>query len=110
MTFSTAASPRTAVGVCNAAGEFKLTTFDTDDGAIPGSHVVTIAKLATPNEAPMSPEDYLGKMQGSGGNTQPPAKDIANSLPLKYASATESGLKRDVVSGESNVFNFDLTE
>ena len=110
VTFSTASSPRTSIGVCNAAGEYKLSTFDTDDGAVAGSNVVTITKKVTPDDAPMNPEDYMKKMQAGGNSGAPPTKDLANMLPAKYANPAESGLKRDVIAGESNVFTFDLTE
>lgn len=110
VTFATEKSPRTAVGVCNAAGEFNLTTFDTNDGAVAGSHSVTITKKMSPQDAPMTPEDYMKAVQDRKGSTAPPTKDVKNDLPAKYGNPAESGLKRDVIAGETNVFNFDLDE
>ena len=108
VTFSTANSPRTAVGICNANGEFKLTTFDTDDGAIPGSHLVTIVNKPSAEAVPLSPEQYLKAVESGKGKI--PRMDIDDKIPAKYGEAGESGLKRDVIAGETNVFNFDLSE
>ena len=108
VTFSTSKSPRTAVGVCNGAGEFKLTTFDTDDGAVAGSHIVTIVGKASAAAVPLTPEQYLEAVQS--GNGKIPRMNTDDTLPKKYGEPGESGLKRDVIAGETNVFNFDLSE
>lgn len=116
VTFMTTASPRSAVGTTNANGEFKLTTINTDDGAMPGEHVITISKMPEPgaNSAalPQTPEDYAKYMsQQPGGSRQPPGKSAADkSIPEKYGSPSTSGLKRTVVKGEPNHFEIDLTE
>lgn len=108
VTFSTVKSPRTAVGVCNAAGEFKLSTFDTDDGAVEGTHMVTIVGKASAADVPLTPEQYLEAVQTGKGTIPRMLPD--DSLPKKYGQAGESGLSRGVVAGETNVFNFDLSE
>lgn len=115
VSFATEKSPRTAVGMTDAKGEFKLTTINTNDGAIVGDHVITIVKAPPPGamQSKMeSPQDYTKFMQQQGGkNTKPPGPGAGdNSIPGKYGNPTSSGLKRTVVAGESNVFNFDLTD
>jgi hypothetical protein len=111
VSFATTASPRTAVGMTDAQGNFKLTTMNTDDGAVAGEHVVTISKAAKADgNVPkmQSPEDYAKYMQQTG-STKPPGAEVSKGMiPEKYSNPATSGLKRTVVAGESNVFNFDL--
>ena len=38
-------APRVASGVTDDSGKFTLTTYNPNDGAIPGSHTVTVVKL-----------------------------------------------------------------
>lgn len=107
ISFSTTA--RSASGQTNAQGEYKLTTFDTDDGAVPGDHVVTIIKLVGSDGnaiREMTKED-LAK------TTNPTAdfgKLLKGQLPEKYGDPKKSGLKRTVVKGQTNSFNFDLKD
>lgn len=117
VTFINASSPRTAVGVTNAQGEFALTTFDTNDGALVGEHKVTIAKRQGAATAEL--RSPLEQAAQSGGNMEAyrqamtqDRKDVKveNQLPGKYSSPDTSGLVRQVVEGEENKFTFDLTE
>ncbi|HEY0981827.1 MULTISPECIES: hypothetical protein [unclassified Schlesneria] len=119
VTFATDKTPRTAVGVCDASGKFKLTTINSNDGAVPGEHVITIVTLPEPGSAMpanASPTDYLAQMQqaqqsSKGKKLQPPgAGNTGKLIPAKYADASKSGLKRTVVPGEKNDFTFDLTD
>jgi hypothetical protein len=115
VTFATEKSPRTAVGVTDAQGKFKLTTINTDDGAVPGDHAITIVKRGKPGASqplPQTPEDYLKIVEKQGkGNTQPPTiKTDDKSIPAKYKDPSTSGLKRTVVEGEANDFTIDLSE
>jgi len=118
VTFATAKTPRTAVGVCDASGRFKLTTINTNDGAVAGEHVITIVTMPEPGAAksmmPINakPDDYLKAMESQKGkDIQPPgAGSIGKSIPAKYADPSKSGLKRTVVAGEKNDFTIDLTD
>lgn len=117
VTFTTEASPRTAVGTTDAQGDFKLTTINTNDGAVAGEHLITIAKMPDPSASGSvqqinSPEDYVKIMEKQGPrNTQPPGKAANDkSIPAKYSNPTQSGLKRTVVKGEQNSFTIDLTD
>src|SRR5262249_47270203 len=38
---------RSAVGTTDEAGQFRLTTFEPDDGAVAGTHVVTVFKASS---------------------------------------------------------------
>ena len=82
------------------------------DGAIAGDHLVAIAKT-TEAAGGMSdtatPEDYAKAMSKTPGSAAPPGSDSGKAvLPAKYAQTATSDLKRTVVAGEENVFNFDL--
>ncbi len=110
-------APRTATGVTKEDGSFTLSTFSTNDGAIEGEHMVVIYKAsaeATANSSAtgsMSPDDYLKKVGSGKGGTQPPGSgSLAGELPAKYAKPETSGLIRAVVAGETNTFDFDLTD
>ncbi len=110
--FSTAKSPRVASGVTDADGNYLLTTFNTDDGALEGEHAVTITKTdATTSESGelMDPGAYMKAMQGSKGGKLPKSMLAKALLPTKYADGKTSGLKRTVVAGEKNPFDFALT-
>ena len=65
VTFAAGTSSRSSNGVSDSSGKFKLTTFDTNDGAPVGEYVVTIAKFdaeaATDTAAGSSPEKKAGK-------------------------------------------------
>lgn len=109
VTFSSTVSGRGASGQTNAQGEYKLTTFDSDDGAVAGDHLVTIVKLLASDggaKREMTKDD-LAKMQNP---TVEFGKLLKDQLPEKYADPKKSGLKRTVVKGEANSFNFDLKD
>lgn len=86
-----------AVGVTDASGRFMLTTFDRDDGAVPGDYSVTVRKVEMPPA-----------VQGATDDAPPPAGDPKPLLPDKYASAATSGLQAKVAEGQPNHFEFEL--
>lgn len=113
---SAGAKNRSPSGVTDSSGKFKLTTFDTNDGASVGDYVVTIAKFeaeaATDMAAGSSPEkmkEMMDKQQAmmSGKAAAEKPKAI---LPTKYADGKTSGETRKVVAGEANDFTFALTD
>ncbi len=107
--FTSTDSTRSASGQTNTQGEYKLTTFDTDDGAVLGDHVVTISKVVAiegKSTKEMNKDD-LAKMTNP---TVDYGKLMKDQLPEKYADPKKSGLKRTVVKGEPNAFNFDLKD
>src|SRR5262245_55739232 len=57
VTFLCTGAPRPAFGTTDAAGDFQLTTFEPNDGAVIGTHVVTIKHYATEPETPLPPVD-----------------------------------------------------
>src|SRR4029077_3046544 len=79
-----------AMAITDSAGEFILTTTRSGDGAVPGSHRVTVSKIVGPpvksSSAPVSMEDAA-----KAANAPPPAKPLSM-LPEHYSSAASSGL------------------
>lgn len=102
---------RASSGTTDAQGTFSLTTFSTNDGAIPGKYKVTIAKAeSTLSESEMNAEDpgdaYGEMMEAAASGTMD--KLMKNELPTKYGKADTSGLTREVIEGQENNFGFDL--
>lgn len=113
VTFMSDSSPRTASGVTNAGGEFELSTYSSGDGAPVGKHSVAIAKTGSAAEAkPMDARGYAEAMRsGAGGTTGlPTGGKLEHQLPAKFANPKESGLSREVIEGDVNHFEFDLTD
>lgn len=116
VTFAAGTSARSSSGESDSSGKFKLTTFDTNDGAPVGEYVVTIAKFdaeaGTDTAAGSSPEkmkEMMEKQQALMSGQAVADKPKAN-LPLKYADGKTSGETRKVVAGEANDFTFTLTD
>jgi len=114
VTFYNEKAPRNATGTTDKDGKFSLTMIDTNDGAIPGTNVITVTKAdaAAPAPAqtggPPSPED-LAKKMAEMKMGDPKAKKATGSLPAKYASQTTTPLKEDV-SASNNQFTLQLTD
>lgn len=109
ITFYNEAEKRSAFGRTNDKGEYQLTTFSANDGAVAGKHVVTIAKYAAPaaasEVAPVESEAYVPPTMNQ--STDPPKADAG--LPEKYASQETSGLIAVVNADAPNKIDFTLT-
>ena len=97
-----------AVAVTDAAGEFILTTTRSGDGAVPGTHRVTVSKFVAPPAkaqiGPMSMED------AAKTSKEPPTSKPLSMLPEKYGMVNSSGLEFTVKEGDKNDFKIELTE
>ncbi len=101
-------SPRAATGRTDADGRYKLSMFNTNDGAVLGENVVTIAKLsATAQQSSAISIDTGGDAYTKAMNSAATGAAADSDLPAKYGSKDQSGLSRTVVDG-NNEFNFDL--
>jgi len=115
VSFYAEGSPRAASGKTDAEGMYQLTTFDTNDGAVEGSHKVSIAKMQAAQDMsnidvnnPEGPGDAYGDAMDAAASGQYD-KSLTAVLPRELASPETSGLTRTVTASESeNVFNFDL--
>ena len=114
VSFMTSGAPRPASGVTDAEGKFELSTFEPKDGAIIGTHVITISKAAPGSGAAASsaaPSDDPSAMLGD--YTAAADSDFQDSkalLPTKYASAGTSPLQEEVKKGAPNSFVFELVD
>lgn len=111
ITFSSEGANRSAFGRTDDQGEYHLTTFKVNDGAVEGKQTVTISKTIAPPptepEAPTESEAYVPPGFG------PPPKEVKveQGLPVKYGSAATSGLIAIVTTNKAdNVFDFDLKD
>lgn len=99
-----------AYGTTDDSGKFKLSTYDTGDGAVPGAYVALVLK---PEAAP------AGSSAGGGhdaGNTSASAmhtaakkkpKGAGGGIPEKYAKPDQSDLKV-TIEAKSNVLDLAL--
>ncbi len=93
------AGGRTATGVTNAAGEYRLTTFDPEDGALVGRCNVAISKQVISGAT--ADDQGLSGPPGPGGVVK------RSLLPEQLASPKDSGLTAEVKPGP-NRCDFEL--
>ncbi len=98
---------RAAFGSIEADGSYRLTTFDTGDGALPGKHTVTIKAVGFSGAATQakSVEDELTMDSGLSDNTgkKPPQWIV----PKEYSERSTSPVQAEVEPKDNEV-NFDL--
>jgi hypothetical protein len=82
-----------ATGNLEAGGKFQLTTFEKNDGAVPGKYNVAIQVF---------PAEGAGLPGAEFGNKKPP-------IPQKYMSDSTSGLTAEITAGE-NALDFQLKD
>lgn len=85
------ASGRPATGITDDSGVYKLKTFEENDGAVVGSHKVTISKSSAP-----------------AGNSAEELKSMKSELPEKYNNPESSGLTAEVKEGQDTPIDFKL--
>ena len=88
-------------------GDYRLTTQDQDDGAIPGKYKVAIASTEQPDLSEAAAQAGAGVMdQGMVAEADQQAKSL---IPERYADAAQSGLTAEVERGSTS-FDFELTD
>lgn len=115
-------APRPAVGKTDERGEYQLTTYEPNDGAMIGNHVVTVKKKSTAAETAHTDAGAAGKALQGEALSKAIAQSMRESsqeakktekagslLPAKYAFLKTSDLRKEVVDGE-NIINLDLTD
>ena len=90
------AQGRPAMGEIQPDGTFKLTTFESGDGALLGKHRVTIEARNVRKPPPM---------EGAGASNIAPKVEWL--VPRKYANSDSSNLIAEVKPGQNNI-DFDL--
>jgi hypothetical protein len=94
------AQGRSATGLLGQGGSFRLTTFDSGDGALLGEHVVTVTAM---EESATGPSSFEEELRGRGI----PLGDVRWLAAPKYAELKTSPLRATVEPG-TNRFRFDL--
>jgi len=92
-----------ATGLTDANGVFHLTTFNTGDGALPGSYKVSVQKLAAQGDAvtthvdPANPDSMRKAIGGfiAGGQSSM-RKEQTSALPAVFSNPDTSGLKYQI--------------
>lgn len=98
---------RPATGVTNGEGEFRLTTFNTNDGAQPGAYKVTVTK-AGKGGAATSAEAVYDPGSTDTSQFEMAADDSKNALPGSYASPATTPLKQTVTEAGPNDFTLEI--
>lgn len=107
VTFYGAGSGMPASGETNAAGEFVLSSYGKDDGAIPGEHTICVTKTtvaSAPVVTDLDSPDYA-KAQAAANKTP-----SGSGLPAKYGDIRTTPLKERVEAGKTNEFEFELVD
>ena len=117
VSFMADGAPRAATGITNEKGEFQLTMFDPNDGAIPGTNKITVSKVeaaaqqANTDEAllndPTAMTDSYLKKAGSDGKLDEGPKSL---IPGKYATEGTSPLSEEVKTEGENRFILQLAD
>jgi hypothetical protein len=111
VTFVCKDQDRSAFGRTNDQGEFQLTTFASNDGAVAGKHTVVVSKLEDTENKPVAPIESPDYIPPTPESVARAARSVKNSLPKKYADAKSSDLIA-VVSGDGgpNEMNLELKD
>jgi hypothetical protein len=107
-------APRRATGTTDEAGNYQLTTFKPNDGAIIGTHVVTV-NLYGPESDTQVTNSGTNQSKAIEEAMRQSVRQIEDTekakprIPSKYTERRTSDLRNDVVAGE-NVINIDLKD
>jgi hypothetical protein len=110
-------APRLAIGTTDESGNYQLSTFEPNDGAIVGSHVVTVKKDPPGIDAlppGVSPDSKITAESTERAIQQSmvlmeKAEKAKPPIPTKFANMRTSNLHKEVAEG-SNVLNLELTD
>ena len=92
VTFHPKGGTRAAFAKTGPDGTFQLTTFDANDGAMPGDYIVTVSKVTDENEGPPSTDIAA----------PPRTPKMKSWLPAKYGDPKTSGLTFSVKADAEN--------
>jgi hypothetical protein len=96
-------SPRAATGRTDEQGKFYITTFDDNDGALPGVHTVVVTKTSVTDDATSL------SMDEAVTAARRPVKS-RQLLPVKYASVNTSPLRFTINENGPNELTVELSD
>lgn len=97
---------RPASGIIEPDGTYRLTTFDSGDGALVGTHRVTITAYEVIGGSP-PPTSFEEEVQEASSNTPLTASKVVWVVPQKYSKRQSTPLE-EVVEASENRIDFDL--
>ena len=97
-----------AIAITDSSGEFVLTTVRSGDGAVTGTHRVTVTKIVGP--AKKAAKTNMTMEEAAKAAQEPAEAKPLSMLPDKYASVDSSDLQFEVKSSGSNIFEIKLTD
>ena len=106
--------PKAAVGTTDAEGKFTLTLNEDGDGAMVGTHTVTVSKVVTNEKEISADEDssaaYIEMMKDSAkdGGEGIKDNDEGHQLPVGYSRPYETDLTAEVTADGENNFELKL--
>jgi hypothetical protein len=112
-------APRLAIGTTDEVGNYRLTTYEPNDGAIVGSHVVTVNVFPSEPDANVlgakPPADAKAMSKSIEDAMKKSVRQIQNAnkakplIPPKYADRRTSDLRKEVSTGD-NTINIELSD
>ncbi len=109
VTFSQEGAPRNAFGETDAEGNYRLTTYKSNDGAIPGENKIAVAK-PTAGTMPATAGDFSADYGKAMMEAQAKKKTTNTDIPGKYTDMKTTPLKRNVDDKGPNVIDLDLVQ
>lgn len=112
LTFFNAEKKRSAFGRTNDKGEYKLTTFSANDGAVEGRSIMVVTKYVPPQVTAPEPDIESEAYQPPGYGVQTPVKSPAlkSEVPARYADQATSGLIAVVTKEGPNKVDVELAD
>ena len=100
----------TAFGTTDEQGNFKLTTYDFQDGAAAGKFKVVVSKSANSAASAGNVATGDGSEHAAEENSHDASGAAAGQsmIPAQYSSSADTPLKAEVSKTEQNQFDFDL--
>lgn len=102
------AAGRPATGSLGPGGRYRLTTYESGDGALVGAHKVVIEAALVRNAAP-PPASFAEEVSQSQVARPAAAPKVEWLAPEKYSQIATSNLEADVKPGD-NVIDFNLSQ
>jgi hypothetical protein len=103
---------RSAFGITDAAGKFKTTTLETDDGIMPGEYFVTVTKMTIARSGgalPMTESAPDAPREGRNAPGFVPEKTVVTyHIPPAYADRKTSGLSAVIPAAGDKGLRFEL--
>lgn len=99
-----------AVGLTDSSGRFELKTYRPGDGAIAGTHRVSIEKRSLGGSEPDSGKPFATQQEYEAERGAQARAKIVSEIPARYGSFDTSGLTAEVTAKGPNEFVFKLDD